>query len=142
MKKLLWSAAMLCMGAGLMSCGCSSKAGSGSFTFSGKWSIVSVNGSELGQMETTPFLEFDANGKRVNGNAGCNIINGDYSQGSGNAASLKFGDMLSTMMLCPDEATERKILDAIAKVRKYKVNEDGTASLLNSAGTEVLKLKK
>lgn len=141
MKKLLLGTVALCMGAWMMSCGCSNKA-NGTFVFNGKWTIVSVNGNQLGKMENTPFLDFNAAGKRVNGNAGCNIINGDYSQGKGEKASLKFGDMLSTMMACPDGNTERKILDAIGKVSKYQVNKDGTASLLDASGKEVLKLKK
>ena len=141
MKKLLLGVASLCMMIGMMSCGCSNKT-NGTFEFGGKWVIVSVNGTQLGAMENTPFLEFNAAGKRVHGNAGCNIINGDYSQGKGTEASLKFGDMLSTMMACPDGNTERKILDAIGKVAKYKVNKDGTASLFDTSGNEVLKLKK
>lgn len=125
----------------MMSCGCSNKTG-GSFAFSGKWTITSVDGTRLGQMEETPFLEFDSTAKRVSGNAGCNIINGDYSQGTGNAASLKFGSMMTTMMACPDGDTERKILDALNKVKKYRINSDGSASLLNGSGKEVLTLAK
>lgn len=143
MKKVLSGVMALCMSAWMMSCGCSNKAANGSgFVFSGKWNIVSVNQNQLGTMENTPFLDFDSSAKSVNGNAGCNIINGSYTQGKGNSASLKFGDMLSTMMACPDGDTERKILDALSKVSKYQINEDGTASLLNASGKEVLKLKK
>ncbi len=143
MKKVLSGVIALCMGAWITSCGCSNKATSGSdFVFSGKWNIVSVNGNQLGQMETTPFIEFDSSAKSINGNAGCNIINGSYTQGKGHSASLKFGEMMTTMMACPDGDTERKILDAIGNVNKYQVNNDGTASLLNALGKEVLKLKK
>ena len=83
---------------------------------SGEWIISAINGAQVGDMENTPFLAFDIDQMRVHGNAGCNIINGGFSQEEGKENSLKFSQMISTMMACPDMDTERRILDALSKV--------------------------
>ena len=38
-----------------------------------------------------------------------------FSQEEGKANSLKFSQMISTMMACPDMDTERQILDALGQ---------------------------
>lgn len=108
----------------------------------GEWLISSINGTETGEMENTPYLAFDFAEKRVHGNAGCNIINGGFSQEEGEPNSLKFSQMISTMMACPDMETERKILDALGKVTSFSANADETVSLLDESGTEVLTLTR
>ena len=109
---------------------------------SGEWVITSVYGAQVGDMENTPFLAFDINQMRVHGNAGCNTINGGFSQEEGKENSLKFSQMISTMMACPDMDTERRILDALSKVAGFSLNEDQTVSLADSTGTAALTLVK
>ena len=109
---------------------------------SGEWVITSVYGAQVGDMENTPFLAFDIDQMRVHGNAGCNIINGGFSQEEGKENSLKFSQMISTMMACPDMKTERMILDALNKISDFSLNEDQTISLNDSTGTAALTLTK
>ena len=109
---------------------------------SGEWVITSVYGAQVGDMENTPFLAFDIDQMRVHGNAGCNIINGGFSQEEGKENSLKFSQMISTMMACPDMDTEHRILDALSKVAGFSLNEDQTISLNDSTGTAALTLVK
>lgn len=130
--------AVFCMAAFTVSCA-GSKNATGIPSLGGKWNIIKVDGTAIGQMETTPFLEFDTVKKQVHGNAGCNIINGGYTQ---NDNTLKFGDMMRTMMMCPDMPTEDKIINAINKVNKFKAGEDNTIVLVDKAGKELLVLKK
>ena len=68
----------------------------------GEWIISAIGNTQLGKTENTPFLAFDIEQKRVHGNAGCNVINGSFSQEEGKDNSLKFSQMISTMMACPD----------------------------------------
>ena len=109
---------------------------------SGEWVITSVYGAQVSDMENTPFLAFDINQMRVHGNAGCNTINGGFSQEEGKANSLKFSQMISTLMACPNLEAERQILDALNQVASFSFNEDGTMSLFNEDGEELLKLEK
>ncbi len=108
----------------------------------GEWNIVSVSGTELGQMENVPFLAFDVAGKRVHGNAGCNVVNGGFSQEEGNPNSIQFTQMISTMMACPDMETERKVLDALGNVRSFGFDEDGMLVLSDENGQELVVLDK
>ena len=106
----------------------------------GEWTISKVDGVEIEVADKTPFLSFNVADNAVHGNGGCNIINGSFSQEEGNASSLKFGQMISTMMAGPGMETEGKVLEAMNKVASYVVNEDGTLSLMDAGNNEVLLL--
>lgn len=109
----------------------------------GEWIISSVNGTELGKQEKTPFLAFNVEEKTVHGNASCNIVNGGFTQEESKAGSLKFSQMLSTMMACPNMDTERMILEALNKVAGFTLNQDKSSlSLLDETGKEVMTLTK
>lgn len=108
----------------------------------GEWTLVSVGGETLGEMENTPFLAFNVAEKRVHGNAGCNTVNGNLVQEEGNPVSLKFDQMISTMMSCPNMDAEGKIMEALGKVRSFAIDADGNLSLLDENGQEVAGLEK
>ena len=108
----------------------------------GKWNITKVEGATVEVADKTPFISFNVAENAVHGNGGCNIINGSFSQEEGNPSSLKFGQMISTMMAGPGMETERKVLSAMNKVASFVVNEDGTLSLMDVADNEVLLLVK
>ncbi|WP_300227096.1 META domain-containing protein [uncultured Bacteroides sp.] len=106
----------------------------------GEWTISKVDGVEIEVADKIPFLSFNVADNAVHGNGGCNIINGSFSQEEGNASSLKFGQMISTMMAGPGMETEGKVLEAMNKVASFVVNEDGTLSLMDAGNNEVLLL--
>lgn len=108
----------------------------------GEWIVSAIGNTQLGKTENTPFLAFDIEQKRVHGNAGCNVINGSFSQEEGKDNSLKFSQMISTMMACPDMETERQILEALSKVNSFSSSQDQTLALLDENGTEVLTLTR
>ena len=108
----------------------------------GEWIISKVDGVVVEVADKTPFLSFNVADNAVHGNGGCNIINGSFSQEEGNASSLKFGQMISTMMAGPGMETEGKVLEAMNKVASFVVNEDGTLSLMDAGNNEVLLLVK
>ncbi len=107
----------------------------------GRWVITNIGSVAVGEVEKTPELNFDLDAKRVHGNASCNTINGSFSQEEGKDNSLRFSQMISTMMACPNMETERNILDALDKVRTFDAGEEeGTVVLLDEGGFPVLTL--
>lgn len=108
----------------------------------GEWTISKVEGAAVEIADKTPFLSFNVTENTVHGNGGCNIINGSFSQEEGNSSSLKFGQMISTMMAGPGMETESKVLAAMNKVASFVMNEDGTLSLMDASNNEVLLLVK
>ena len=90
----------------------------------GKWNITKVEGAVVEVADKTPFISFNV------------------AEEEGNPSSLKFGQMISTMMAGPGMETERKVLSAMNKVASFVVNEDGTLSLMDAANNEVLLLVK
>lgn len=114
-------------------------------SLNGPWNIAQVYGQAIDSIEKTdkrPFLEFDADKKTVHGNAGCNIVNGGFTQKEGLPASLEFGQLISTMMAGPGMTLERQVLDAMNNVKSFVVKDTQTAALLDENGEEALTLKK
>ena len=111
----------------------------------GKWNITKVYDEAVEDIEKTrnmPFLEFNAAEKTLHGNAGCNIVNGGIGQENGKAASLKFDNLLTTMMAGPGMTVEGKVLKAMNKVKSFIVKDEHTAVLLDENGVEALTLTK
>lgn len=111
----------------------------------GEWLITAVKGTkveDLGKTDKAPFLTFNVNDKTVHGNAGCNIINGGFTQKDGQNASLQFSRMISTMMAGPGMEVERKILPVLNEVRSFEVKDAKTVTLLNDNGEEIITLTK
>lgn len=109
----------------------------------GRWRIASVGVVIVGKMDREPELTFNLEEKRVHGNASCNTINGSFSQEEGKPASLRFSQMISTMMACPDMQVERDILQAIEKVRAFDSgDEEGTVVLLDENGSPLMTLAR
>ncbi len=108
----------------------------------GEWIISKANGKDVEVVEKTPFLAFNITDKSVHGNAGCNVINGIIEQEENNESSLKLGQMMSTMMAGPGMEAEGDILAAIGKVSSFVFNADGSVSLNDVEGNEVILLTK
>lgn len=109
----------------------------------GEWLITEVNGEAIPTgMEKQPFIAFDLKEKRVHGNAGCNVVNGEFKTEEGNALSIAFPAMISTMMACPDMETEGKILTALNEVKSFDVLSGGGIGLYGADGSLLLVLTK
>ena len=107
----------------------------------GKWIMKSVKGITLEGLEDVPFIEFSVADHKVHGNAGCNLVNGEFAQEEGNAASLKFDQMATTMKACPDMDKETAILSAMNMVRGFQL-EDGLLVLQDEKGEALITLSK
>lgn len=109
----------------------------------GEWLITEVNGEAVSTgMEKQPFIAFDLKEKRIHGNAGCNLINGEFKTDDANALSIIFPAMATTMMACPDLETEGKILKAFHEVKSFDVLAGGGIGLYSADGTLLLVLTK
>lgn len=142
MKKILLFAGMIpALCAGLL-CACATTK-TDIKQLEGKWTITAVNGEKI-QTEEPPFLEFNLKEMRVHGNTGCNIFNATFKQeDEKDASSLVFNPGMSTMMACPDMATEQAVLKAIGAVKAVKAGQtEQEMQLVDAAGEAVLTLSK
>jgi len=80
-------------------------------------------------------LQFGADG-RASGRGGCNGYGGPYTL-AGDA--LSFGPLAATKMACAPEAMdqEQRYFDALAKVKRYAVADDGALLLVTEEGKEI-----
>ena len=108
----------------------------------GEWIISSVEGKAVETVEKTPFIVINVAEKTVHGTGGCNIFNGGFSQEENKPASLRFGELATTMMAGPGMEQEGIILPALGKVRSFAIQEDGTISLIDENQNEVVVLTK
>ena len=108
----------------------------------GKWAITEVSGEMVpSDMENQPFIEFDVQAKRIHGNAGCNIMNGEFKGDDNNPSLITFPGVITTMMSCPDMEIETKILNAVNSVQSF-AKVPGGVGLYNGEGQLVIVLEK
>ena len=107
----------------------------------GEWLIISVEGvGAKSEMDTAPFMVFDLEESRVNGNAGCNLFNSAITLEEGQSIAFSLG--ASTMMSCPDMELEQMVLGALGKIRKYGRMSNGNLGLFDHSGNVCIELKK
>ena len=117
------------------------KAVTGLAMLAGSWTIKEVNGEAIPTgMEKQPFLSFDVEKKTVHGNAGCNLVNGGFETEEGDATSIAFSRLATTMMACPDMEWEGKILKALNAVKSFGGLSTGEVGLYDAEGTLLLLL--
>lgn len=94
------------------------------------WRLVELNGKELTVgREQRGTLVLTEDGQRVSGFGGCNRLTGVYQL---EANSLRFKNMASTMMACPDPlmTEEREFVTALSATESYRISGK-TLELLN-----------
>lgn len=104
----------------------------------GAWLVTAING-EANANEGIQFV-FDLPEKKIHGNAGCNIVNGEISIDPDVTNSVQFSNIASTRMMCPDLATETAVLIALEETEKAFAKSDDTVTFVNHAGAPVLQL--
>jgi heat shock protein HslJ len=82
-------------------------------------------------------IEFTPYDKKFTGNAGCNRMNGSYSIDN---KTIRFTDVITTKMSCPDISFENTFLDALNKVNRYEVNDN--VMLLKDEGKVLLMFRE
>lgn len=109
----------------------------------GEWNIVEVGSETLdtSKSDTKPFIGFDIKEGRVYGSSGCNRIMHGLDKNA-KAGTIDLQNMASTMMMCPDMDTERKVLDALTKAKSYRNAGKDKVELCDAEGKKVVLLKK
>lgn len=94
---------------------------------------VNVSGNER-----EPWIQLDPAAKRVVGSGGCNRIGGSYQAGNG---TLRFGQLLSTKMICPSMSNEVAFFKALEATRRYRLL-GRMLELLDDKGTLLARLEE
>lgn len=142
MKKIVIKLMALCAGVLMVSCG-NGKNKLSVPALDGEWTITEVDGQQV-SMDKMPFIGFDVAQKRIYGNSGCNRIMGSFEVDSLKPGALKFGQMASTRMMCPDMKVEQSVLTALNEVTSYQTVSDQpeVIALCNRDGKPLLTLEK
>ena len=114
----------------------------------GTWHLRSINGYTLsadtdGDDGERPYLIFEKETGRFYGNDGCNTVNGNFYAQHGE--SLRFGDMISTMRMCPDAKYAHEFLTAMSETRTCRITGNEAESLIefrNDKGKTLMTLAK
>jgi heat shock protein HslJ/uncharacterized membrane protein len=80
----------------------------------GAWILETLDGEAIsgeGLMKGPPMLEFRVDEGRVGGHGGCNAIMGIYLN---QWKTLRFGQLASTLMACPDMSVEQAFVAALS----------------------------
>jgi heat shock protein HslJ len=104
-----------------------------------EWRLVDIGGqpSPAGADSTRhPGFTLLAEGRKVQGSAGCNRMSGTYQL---EGQKLKFGPLATTRMTCPAMQTEAAFLKALEATTRYEVS--GSSLMLYGADTAVARLE-
>ena len=84
-----------------------------------RWILTEMKGVpvQLSGGRRDAYINFDAGEKRFTGNGGCNQISGTYSLDKKN---IRFGEVISTKMSCPDIEFENTFLSTLHSIDHYE----------------------
>ncbi len=107
----------------------------------GSWNIVELNGKVLNPAETNQVIEFDVARHSLSGRAGCNRMMGQIEYSDSRKNIIKFPQVATTRMACPDMSGERELLQALDKVVRFDaVGEVKPVNKIALYGTDNTKL--
>lgn len=111
-------------------------------SLNGEWTVVEMNGSSIVPSASSPFLIFDTQNKRLSGNTGCNRIMGAVEYAEGERDRIRFPQIATTRMACPDMSGERELLQTLERVERFGTAEHNAIALFNGEGERILLLQK
>lgn len=85
----------------------------------GEWNVTELNGKALNPADTHQFIVFDMARKVISGNSGCNRMTGKVEYSDSQKNIIKFPQIASTRMACPDMGGEQELLAALDKVVRF-----------------------
>lgn len=86
----------------------------------GEWSVVELNGKKLDPADSKQLIVIDVARKHLSGNAGCNRMNGNIEYTDAQKYIIKFPQVATTRMACPDMQAEQEFLEALNKVVRFQ----------------------
>lgn len=90
----------------------------------GEWNVVELNGKKLDPSDSRQLMVIDVARKHLSGNAGCNRMNGAIEYTDNQKNIIKFMQVATTRMACPDMQGEQEFLDALGKVVRFQAEGD------------------
>ncbi len=90
----------------------------------GEWSVVELNGNKLDPDKSNQLLVIDVARNHLSGNAGCNRMNGNIEYSEARKNIIKFPQVATTRMACPDLKGEQEFLEALNKVVRFEAEGD------------------
>lgn len=114
--------------------------------FDGEWGVVEMNGKALNPDETNQVLVFDIARQSLSGNAGCNRLMGKIEYNDAYKNIVKFPQVATTRMACPDMNGETELLGALNKVVRFEAQGEAKPvteiALYGTNNDKLLVLKK
>lgn len=106
----------------------------------GAWRVTAI---ERQAITASIKIVIDIEEKRIHGNAGCNLLNGDITVNLDKGDGIEFKNLATSRMTCPDIATEQAFLLALESVDTAAKGPDANhAMLLNDSGQEIVALTR
>lgn len=90
----------------------------------GEWQVAELNGKKLDPSESKQLLVIDYARNHLSGNAGCNRMNGNIEYTEGRKNIIKFPQVATTRMACPDMQGEQEFLEALNNVVRFEAEGD------------------
>ena len=99
----------------------------------GEWNIIEIEGNVVVPADHQPFpyVGFDTATGRLYGNSGCNRMMSSIAPG-GTVEELVIGPVAGTRMACKDMELEQNVLQAMAKVKRYKKIDESKIALCDA----------
>ena len=113
----------------------------GNIPVESNWEVehIYVEGSEIApSADHNATLAFLKDGK-IAGDSGCNRFFGNFSEEKN---TLKFENVGSTRMMCPDMAFETAFLQTLSNTASYRMGDNGTLTLKDNNGNIIAILKE
>ena len=104
----------------------------------GQWQLVQMDGRAIVAENDAYTLTFAGDGK-VSGKGDCNRVSGPFESDS-KTGTISFGAMVSTRMMCPNQAQEDAYLKTLGTINSYAM--DGRILTLFSNGEQKLIFEK
>ena len=90
----------------------------------GEWRVVELNGNKLDPDKSNQLIVIDVARNHLSGNAGCNRMNGSIEYSEARKNIIKFPQVATTRMACPELKGEQEFLEALNKVVRFEAEGD------------------
>lgn len=108
----------------------------------GEWDIVELDGTALNFAGTRHYLAFDMENKRISGYAGCNRIIGSLVYENERNNAIRFPQISTTRMACPDMKSEQELLQILDRVERFTAEDKSTIAFFDKNGEKIMVLSK
>lgn len=106
----------------------------------GAWQIVRIEDEPINDPEMR--IVIDIAEKKIHGNTGCNLFNGEIDIDMESANTINFHNILTTLMACENYENQTWLIVALEDVAHAKPVDENSVILLNLLRKPVLTLKR